>query len=423
MTGLDSVARTLGQVGATLSIGGRTLLSLDTNPVPAEWAHITKVDPEGDKKLPLSYPLFLDHTSAVSVGGSRDVTDRNTEETFDLITAAGVPAFHEPSAADHVTEQTLEQAEFTAVPEVLNGDSQALVGTLGEGIEYVREEMAPAIIEEKLPLPVSEGVADRLANFAASWFLTDLAVFEAYIIQNPDSAAAREAAVTASDLLTPREAKQRAMAAERHLDSEVLYLEYSGTFGGEEAVDILTAVDDGVDWTRIWYGGGLDSRANAETVLEAGADAIVVGDVFHDIATEEAALLDAAIEALPVDATRRDVESWVETQVEPSETSAAKYLSTNTGVPTPETAAVRYLAAGVRFGLALHAIAAELSDPSAGDLRDALSGESVPGEAAFDRVMADGARPLARSLGLSLLADRFDVDLDGVESRHLAVDV
>jgi len=420
MSGLERVVRTVGNVGSAVSIGGRTLLSVDTNPVP-EWEHVTKVDPEDEKQLPLAYPLYLQHTGGVSVGGSRDVTERNTEETFDLVNAADVTAFHEPSAAAHVTDRTRDQAAFLAVPEVLNGDSQAIVGTLGEGIEHVKEELAPKLIADKLPLRVGDGVTDRLANFAASWLIRE-AVFEAYIIMNTDSAAAREANVGEDDLLEPRQAKQRAMAAERHLESEVIYLEYSGTFGGEEAVAILEAVDEGVDWSRIWYGGGLDDRANAEAVIDAGADAVVVGNVFHDVADEEAALYEAAVDDLPADATRDAVEDWVAAQREPGETSAARYLSTITGVPDPERRAVRYLAAGVHVALQLRALAADLDDPDAATLRRTLAGETVPGESAFADALAADARPLARRLGLSVLAEAFDVDLDdGFESRHLAV--
>jgi len=420
MSGLERVVRTVGNVGSAVSIAGRTLLSVDTNPVP-EWDHVTKVDPEAEKQLPLAYPLYLQHTGGVSVGGSRDVTERNTEETFDLVNAAGVTAFHEPSAAAHVTDRTRDQAAFLAVPEVLNGDSQSLVGTLGEGIEHVKEELAPKLIADKLPLRVGDGVTDRLANFAASWLIRE-AVFEAYIIMNTDSAAAREANVGEADLLEPRQAKQRAMAAERHLESEVIYLEYSGTFGGQEAVDLLEAIDRGTDWSRLWYGGGLDDRDNAEAVLAAGADAVVVGNVFHEVADEEADLFAAAVEDLPANATRDAVADWVESQVEPGETSAAKFLSTITAVPDPEGRAVRYLAAGVHFALQLRAVAADLDDPDEAALRRAVAGETVPGESIFADALAEDARPLARRLGLSVLADAVDVDLaDGFESRHLAV--
>ncbi len=425
MSGLGAIVRTLETAGAVASIGGRTLLGVDSNPVPADWTHITKVDPEAAKRLPLAYPLYLQHTSAVSVGGSRDVTGSNTEETFELVNAANVPAFHEPSAARHVTDRTRDQAEFLAIPEVVNGDSEAMVGVLGKGIEYAQEELAPKLIDEKLPFPVSGGLRDRLADFAASWLIRE-AVFEAYIIMNLDSAAAREANVTENDLLDPEQAKQRAMAAERHLGSDVVYLEYSGTFGGDEAVDLLGAIEEGVSGARVFYGGGLDDRANARTVLDAGADAVVVGNVFHEIADVEAALVDDAADVLGIDATREAVREWVRETVEVDETAAASYLSTVVSVPDPADRAARYLADGVYVALALRALTEELeveaADVDEAGLRRALAAEVVPGESVFADVLADDARPLARRLALTLLADRFDVeDFDGFAADHVGV--
>jgi phosphoglycerol geranylgeranyltransferase len=424
MPGLGDIVRALDTLGAAASIGGRTLLDVDTNRVPADWTHVTKVDPEGEKRLPLAYPLYLQHTSGVSVGGSRDVTSGTTEETFELVNAADVPAFHEPSAATHVTDRTRAQADFLAIPEVVNGDSEALVGTLGEGIEYAREELAPSLIAEKLPFPVSGGVEDRLADFAASWLLRE-AVFEAYVIMNLDSAAAREGNVTGDDLLEPRQAKQRALAAERHLGSDVIYLEYSGTFGGEEAVDLLEAIDAGVSGARIFYGGGLDDRQNAQAVLDAGADAVVVGNVFHEIAAEEAELADRASDGLDDGATRSEVREWVNAAVDVHSTAAARYLSTAVSVPDPESRAGRYLADGVYVTLELRAVAEELVAGGEVDgprIRRALSGDSLPGETVFADALAADARPLARRLGMSLLADRFEVPIeDGFAPAHVGV--
>ncbi|MEF8775916.1 MAG: geranylgeranylglyceryl/heptaprenylglyceryl phosphate synthase [Haloarculaceae archaeon] len=425
MPSLAGIVRGVESIGAAAAIGGRTLFGIDTNPVPSDWDHVTKVDPEGDKQLPLAYPLYLQYTSAVSVGGSRDVTGANTEETFALVNAAGVPAFHEPSAARHVTQRTRNQADFLAIPEVVNGDSEAMVGTLGEGIEYAREELAPKLIDEYLPVPVSGGLEARLADFAASWLIQE-AVFEAYIIMNLDSAAAREGNVTEDDLLEPREAKRRAMAAERHLGSDVIYLEYSGTYGGEEAVALLEAIRTGVSGARLFYGGGLDDRENALAVLDAGADAVVVGNVFHEIADEEAALVDRAADDLDSPPSREAVRDWVDEAVDPAETAAARFLSTVVDVPDPEQRAARYLADGVHVALALRSLASDLDgeDVDAARLRRALSGESLPGETVFADVLAGDARPLARRLGLSLLAERFDVALDdGFAANHVGVDL
>ena len=419
MSRLASVVRRVSRLGRLVSVGGRTALSLDTNPVPADWTHVTKVDPEREKRLPLAYPLYLSHTGAVSVGGSQAVTEDNTEETFELVNAADVPAFHEPSAADHVTGRTRDAADFMAVPEVLNGDSEALVGKLGRGIDHVREELAPTYINEKLPVPLGDGFGDRLSAFAGAWMMEE-SVFEAYIIMNLDSAAAREANVTEADLLDPEAAKHRAIAAETHLDSEVVYVEYSGTFGGEEAVDILEAVDDGVSWSRVWYGGGLDSREDARTVLKAGADAVVVGNVFHEVAGEEADLYEAASEAFATAPDRDAVREFVESEVDTGETHAASYLSTITAIPDPEGRATRYLTAGVHAALQLRDVAEGLSSPDAATLRAAVP-ETPPGASALADAVGD-AEGLARQLGTALLAERTGLEDDaGLPVSHIGL--
>ncbi|WP_135851759.1 heptaprenylglyceryl phosphate synthase [Halorussus salinus] len=413
MTSLDGTARLLGRLGRGASLAARTALPVDTNPVPGDWTHVTKVDPEDDKKLPLLYPLYLRHTSAVSVGGSADVTATNTEETFELLAPSSVPVFHEPSGPRHVTPRTREQADMLAIPEVLNGDSESLVGQLGEGAEYMRDEMVPEMLDEKLPW-CPGFVADALADFATSWLLAD-AVFEAYVIQNPDSAAAREANVGEADLLAPREAKQRSMAAERHLESELVYLEYSGTYGGDEAVRTLDAIADGLTWSRLWYGGGIDSRERAEEMLAAGADTVVVGDAFHRVADEERELCERAADALDPDASTVAVREWVGENVAVADSNAAAYLATIPGAPDPERLARRYLTATVRTWIRLRADA-EASDGERGDrfagddLRRAL------GPGLFDGLAESDAALVRRNLA-ALARDGERLDSDCAERR------
>ncbi|MFT4882472.1 MAG: phosphoglycerol geranylgeranyltransferase, partial [Salinirussus sp.] len=231
---------------------------------------------------------------------------------------------------------------------------------------------------------------------------------------------AREANVTEADLLDPEAAKHRAIAAETHLDSEVVYVEYSGTFGGEEAVDILEAVDDGVSWSRVWYGGGLDSREDARTVLEAGADAVVVGNVFHEVAGEEADLYEAASEAFATAPDRDAVREFVESEVDTGETHAASYLSTITAIPDPEGRATRYLTAGVHAALQLRDVAEGLSSPDAATLRAAVP-ETPPGASALADAVGD-AEGLARQLGTALLAERTGLEDDaGLPVSHIGL--
>ena len=443
------------------AFAGRTLLKLDTNPVPAEWTHISKVDPEGQKRLPVAFPLYLSETSAVSVGGSRDVTAENTEETVELVAAAAVPTLHEPSGASHVTERTREKAELLAIPEVLNGDTEALVGTLGRGLDYVRGELGPGLVADRLGIPLDpEGIVGRrLGNFAAAYLMRE-AIFEAYIIMNPDCAAAREAGVTESELLSAQTARERALAAEYHLESEVVYLEYSGSFGGDEAATILAELDDALTSPRLWYGGGIDSAQRADTVLDAGADAVVVGDVLHDIANVEADLIERArgtfdantagsassgetaspekkgerqksadaredaaerVRSAGVPDHGRLVE-WVRKTVDVGETSAVRYLSTIPEVDDPAGVATEYLAAGVEFVLVVDAVADRLDDPDGRQVIETLRADARLAETHLTGSLDGEQTAVPRQLAATLLADRFDIDVDGAfAARHLSV--
>ena len=420
---LTQFAKRFESAASVVSIAGRTLLGLETNPVPSEWTHITKVDPEGGKQLPLLFPSYLSHTSAVSVGGSQDVTDENTEQTFELLTDSGVTAFHEPSEATHVTEKTRDHADFLAVPEVLNGDSESLVGTLGKGIDYVREDLGPEMIEQKIGLPLDGVFGERASDFIAG-LMMERAVFEAYIIMNTDSAAAREANVTEEDLLTPQEAKERALAAQHHLDSEIIYLEYSGTFGGDEAVDILDAIDDGVSWSQIWYGGGLDNRTDAERVLDAGADAVVVGDVFHRVAEVEADLFEQAREEFDEATPTDEIQSWVAETADLDETDAVQYLSTIPSVEDPEQRAIEYLTAAIEFALAIAALAEGVSDPTPSEIRTAVAGQNFDIEAAFRTIPGADANGMVEEFAAGLLGERFDCEMpERSVARHFAIEL
>ncbi|MDY6817925.1 MAG: geranylgeranylglyceryl/heptaprenylglyceryl phosphate synthase [Halobacteriales archaeon] len=408
MAWVDDLTRAGSDLLALLRSATRASGLIDTNPVPRQWEHITKVDPEDEKPLPLLFPLYLRHTSAVSIGGSQDVTTQNTVETFSLLDHATVPFFHEPSAPHHITDRTWRGSRFTMIPEVLNGDSNALVGELGAAIDNIRRTVAPDMLTDRFPwLP--DRLRAGLADVLTSWVL-DQAVFEAYIIQNLDSAAAEEANVTASDRQDPTGAAQRALAAERHLDSEIIYLEYSGRFGGEEAIDILEAIDDAVSWSRIWYGGGIETRADATSVLNAGADGVVVGNVFHEIALAEADLCSRAEAALDPDANLSEIRAWVTEGIDIAETSAARYLGTIPTVGDPETRAREYLTATVDTWLSIVALEDELSDRQA--IRTAVTGEEVtiPGVEHLRAALGDASEAVATAITRGVLEERSGVD-------------
>ena len=415
MSAFDRIARTIGRATTAGCLAGRTLLPFDTNPVPGDWEHVTKVDPEDAKKLPIAYPRYLEHTDGISVGGSADVTETNTVETFRLLSSVSTPAFHEPSAASHVTEETLSASAFLAVPQVLNGDDEAFVGTLGTGTRFIREELAPAAVGKLLPSPVVNRYGDRLAEFLTNWMLYS-AVFEAYVIQNPDSAAAREAGVGESDLLSPEQARDRAMAAERYLGSEVLYLEYSGTYGGAEAVDILEAIAPALDWTRLWYGGGIDSRDKATEVLSAGADTVIVGDVFHRIAAEEADLASSFVADSEIGTSAHPdrIDAWLEGAIDVADTAATEYLSTIPSVENPVETARDCLVAGITVHCVLAKAETDVREAiREGRLTDPAEISEVFRADYHSRLEARLEPPRSSSSRSSLAADL----LDAVSSR------
>jgi phosphoglycerol geranylgeranyltransferase len=346
MTASERYGVRLGRLGAIGRVAAR-VLPVDTNPVPSSWTHLTKVDPEARRRLPLLYPRYLSYTDAVAVGGSTAVTGANTEATFTLLAAVDVPVFHEPSDPTHVTDDTRAAAAFIAIPQVLNGSVEAVVGELGAGIERVRGDLAPAIVADHVPRWTPAALREVLADAATSWLL-ETAAFEAYLVQNPDSAAAREAGVGVDDVLGPSEAARRAMVADRYLHSPVLYVEYSGRFGGQEAERVLAAVSNAVSYSRVWYGGGLAAAEDADAMLAAGADAVVVGNAFHAVAREEAALFSRARDVLAPDASRERIEAWLATEVTPERTAAAAYLSTVPALSDP---------AGVAEGLLVDTLA------------------------------------------------------------------
>lgn len=387
VAGTERLGNRLGRAASVGRVLAR-VLPVDTNPVPPSWTHVTKVDPEAERRLPLLYPRYLRHTDAVAVGGSTAVTQANTEATFSLLSVVAPPVFHEPSDPTHVTTRTRDDAAFVAVPQVLNGDTDAIVGHLGAGIERVRSSLAPALLDERLPNWTPRVVRDLLADAVTSWLL-ETAVFEAYLVQNPDSAVAREAGVGPDDVLAPGEAARRAMVADRYLRSPVVYVEYSGRFGGADAEAVLRAVRSVVSRARVWYGGGLRTREATRAVVDAGADAVVVGNVFHDIANEEAALFERALttDALAVDSARATVAEWLTTAVDVDETAAHAYLATVPSVDDPTDAARRLLVDTLTVWLRFRALSDRPSDAA---LTRAL--RDVTGTDRTDAATSDWAR-------------------------------
>jgi phosphoglycerol geranylgeranyltransferase len=234
--------------------------------------HITKVDPADPLPGDLS---VLGHTDLVIVGGSDDVTEANTLATIERITAEfpDLPVWQEPYSGSHVSSDTVDAADRLSVPAVYNGDSANFVD---KHVEFFTEVGQKPAELTGASLPVVGDLVQSKGRDAVTAF-SEKVLAEGYVVQNLDSKAAAESGV--DTLYTPEQVAGAALATESFFDFPVFYVEYSGTYGGPEDVE---AAAQYLDDTALFYGGGIQRADQTEEILAAGADAVVVGDIFHE---------------------------------------------------------------------------------------------------------------------------------------------
>jgi len=101
-------------------------------------------------------------------------------------------------------------------------------------------------------------------------------VVEGYCILNPEAAAARLSRARAD--LDLDDVVAFARLAEHLLNLPIFYLEYSGRYGSPE---VVSAVREVLQNTRLWYGGGIRTPEQAEE-MSSLAVAIVVGNALYE---------------------------------------------------------------------------------------------------------------------------------------------
>ena len=211
-----------------------------------DWDHVLKIDPDKDLVAGETFEdVATCGTDAIEVGGTTGVTEEKMRDVVDAVADYDVPLFIEPSNLLNVVHR--DGVDGYLVPEVLNaGDVAWLTGMQKE---WVR-------LDDDI-----------------DWGKT---FTEGYIVLNPDSAAA--VYTEANCDLAPDDVAAYAEVGERMLGQEIVYAEYSGTFGDTDKVQ---AAADALDEAALFYGGGIHDYESARTMARH-ADTVVVGDLVHD---------------------------------------------------------------------------------------------------------------------------------------------
>jgi phosphoglycerol geranylgeranyltransferase len=210
-----------------------------------DWDHIVKLDP--DKTL-AEDETFEDvcetGTDALEIGGTLDMTQEKMQRVIDACAKYDVPLYQEPSNPAVVVDD--DDLDGYLVPVVLNaGDIAWATGFHKEWIK----------------------------TSDVNW---DRTTTEAYIILNSEASVAELTDAVCDQ--TPEDVAAYAEVAEQMYGQEIVYVEYSGTFGDP---DVVKAAADALEEATLFYGGGIRDYESANTMAEH-ADTIVVGDLVHD---------------------------------------------------------------------------------------------------------------------------------------------
>lgn len=211
-----------------------------------EWDHIVKIDPDKSLVDGEDYEdVCRTGTDAIEVGGTTGMTEEKMQAVVEACSEHDVPLYIEPGVDATVVHT--DSLDGYLIPIVFNaGDVSWMTGAHKE---WVR---------------LDDGI---------DWARTNT---EAYIVLNPDSSVATYTQANCD--LDADDVAAYATIAERMFGQEIVYVEYSGTFGDPE---IVAAAGDALDEATLFYGGGIHDYDSAREMGER-ADTVVVGDLVHE---------------------------------------------------------------------------------------------------------------------------------------------
>ncbi|MEL7563783.1 MAG: heptaprenylglyceryl phosphate synthase [Dehalobacterium sp.] len=220
------------------------------------WDLIIKLDP--DKKIPselLEQIIFSPSVDGVFVGGTQNITRRNTEDLIWQVKNTGYsgPLIQEISELEAVSFNV----DGYLLPVVLNTRERDWF--IGKHLEAVKA--FGHIIDWSLILP------------------------EAYVICNPHCAAAQRTQAIAPSL---DDLMAYLTLVEEVYCLPIIYLEYSGIYGN---ADWLKAIREQQPKTQVFYGGGIRSFLQAEEMMSL-ADTVVLGNIVYENPKETIEILE-----------------------------------------------------------------------------------------------------------------------------------
>lgn len=208
------------------------------------WRHVFKLDPNKELSDRDLEKVCESGTDAVIVGGTDGVTLDNTLSLLSRVRRYAIDCALEISALEAVTPGF----DFYLIPTVLNS----------EKVDWIVKRHHEAV---------------KMFGRTMNW---DEIIAEGYCILNPNAKAAR--LTEARTTLDAEDVEAYAMMAERMFRLPIFYLEYSGAYGD---LEMVRAARKGLEKTRLFYGGGIDSPEKAEQMAEY-ADTIVVGNAVYE---------------------------------------------------------------------------------------------------------------------------------------------
>jgi len=209
-----------------------------------QWRHVFKLDPAKEISDEALEKICESGTDVILVGGTDGVTLDGVLDLLVRVRRFEVPIALEISTIDAVTPGY----DYYFIPTVLNSDDPKWIKNLHhEAIKEYGDIM----------------VWDEL-------------VAEGYCILNPNCKVAE--VTQAKTDLSVDDVVAYARMAENFFKLPVFYLEYSGQYGD---IEMVRAVKNELQKTKLFYGGGITSTKQAVEMAQY-ADTVVVGNIIYE---------------------------------------------------------------------------------------------------------------------------------------------